>query len=140
MRSGGPTNPRHGKRAVATRLKPNTFMSVSSFPRAEHIVLLRSKIEERLHDRGLLLEVAERGLNQMKCQYRFGLRRRLPDKNQSSAHPESPHPESLNDRENNWAELPIHFQIAQRLEEGRGDREFDRVLETFLFRNFPGLP
>ena len=120
---------------MATRLKPNTFMSVSSFPRAEHIVLLRSKIEEKLHDRGLLLEVAERGLNQMKCQYRFGLRRRLLEENQ----PPSQH-EFLHDRENNWAELSIHFQIAQRLEEGRGDQEFDRVLETFLFRNFPGLP
>ena len=96
-------------------------MSVSSFPRPEHIALLRRKIEEVLHDRGLLLEVAERGLNQMKCQYRFGLRR------------------SVNDAAGDWAEFPVHFQIAQRLEEGRGDAEFDGMLENFLLRSFPGL-
>ena len=113
-------------------------MSVSSFPRAEHMALLRSKIEERLRERGLSLEVAERGLNQVKCQYRFGLRRRLPDENQPS-HPESMN-ESMNELANDWAELPIHFQVAQRLEEGRGEAEFDRVLGNFLLRNFSGLP
>jgi len=119
-------------------------MSVSSFPRAEHIALLRAKIAERLRERGLSLEVAERGLNQMKCQYRFGLRRQLSGEDQPSSHPESLN-EPVNDpaserAELPWAELAIHFQIAQRLEEGRGDREFDRMLEDFLLRNFPGLP
>jgi len=117
-------------------------MSISSFPRPEHIALLRHKIEERLHARGLLLEVAEQGLNQMKCQYRFGLRR-LPDKTHPTSQPEllhsaSSHPESTNDLAGNWAELLIHFQIAHLLEEGQGDAEFDRVLENFLFRYFPG--
>ena len=115
-------------------------MSVSSFPRAEHVALLRSKIEEGLGKRGLLLEVAERGLNQMKCQYRFGLRQRTPDEKQPSSSPESMNDLADSWAELPWAELPIHFQIAQRLEEGRGDAEFDRMLENFLFRNFPGLP
>ena len=109
-------------------------MSVSSFPRAEHVALLRSKIEEGVGKRGLPLEVAERGLNQMKCQYRFGLRRQGEEKQLSSR------AESVHDAANDRAEFPVHFQIAQRLEEGRGDAEFDRMLEAFLFRNFPGLP
>ena len=110
-------------------------MSVTSFPRAEHIALLRAKIAERLRERGLALEVAERGLNQMKCQYRFGFRR------QPSGEPPRPSAsESPSGPANDWAELPIHFQIAQRLEEGQGEAEFDRVLENFLFRNFPELP
>lgn len=111
-------------------------MSVSSFPRPEHTVLLRSKIEEGLSKRGLLLEVSELGLNQMKCQYRFGLRRRLPEENQPSSHPES-NDDPAHVAASNWAEFPIHFQIAQRLEEGRGDAEFDRMLEDFLRRHFP---
>ena len=106
-------------------------MSVSSFPRAEHVALLRQKIEERLRDRGLPLEVAERGLNQMKCQYRFAFRRVI-----SGANPPSSDPESKSETANVWAELPIHFQIAQRLEEGRGNAELDRVLEIFLSGNF----
>ena len=107
-------------------------MSVSSFPRPEHIALLRSRIEEGLDKRGLrLLEVAERGLNQMKCQYRFGLRRRPDEK------PSYTPSESVNDAANDWAEMPIHFQIAQRLEEGRGDAEWDRMLERFLSHHFP---
>jgi len=124
-------------------------MSVSSFPRAEHIALLRSRIEEGLRERGLLqLEVAEQGLNQMKCQYRFGIRRR-PGEKPASTRPESVHPsmsestnESINDSASDWTELPradlaIHFQMAQRLEEGRGAEELDRVLDGFLSRNFP---
>jgi hypothetical protein len=114
-------------------------MSLSSFPRAEHIALLRTKMEERLRDRGLPLELAERGLDQLKCRYRFGLRRRAPDEKPPPSHPESSK-DPANDPVNDWVELPIHFQIAERLEEGRGDAEFDRVLEGFLFRYFPELP
>jgi hypothetical protein len=95
-------------------------MSVSSFPRAEHVALLRRAIEEKLRENGIEAEVVERGLNQMKCQYRFGIRRVDKD-------PASP-------AEQGWAEIPIHFQVAQRLEEGAGDRELDRILAAFLGR------
>lgn len=120
-------------------------MSVPSFPRAEHITLLRQKIEERLRERNLPLEVAERGLNQLKCQYRFGFRRvpsyakdaqgMAPNAKGSEDKPadllgqESPSAED-------WAELSIHFQVAQRLEEGRGGAGLDRILDRFLSREF----
>jgi hypothetical protein len=101
-------------------------MSVSSFPRTEHITLLRRKIEERLRERGIAVEVVERGLNQMKCQYRFGIRRvDVPEPPASSA-------DEASSEQGGWAELPVHFQIAQRLEEGKGDRDLERVLDGFL--------
>lgn len=89
-------------------------MSVSSFPRPEHIALLRNKIEGRLRSRGEALEIAERGLNQLKCQYKFGFRR-------------SP--------EDEWIELGIHFQVADRLEHGGNDSELNRILDEFLERH-----
>ena len=117
-------------------------MSVSSFPRPEHVALLRRKIEERVRERNLPLEVAERGLNQWKCQYRFGLRQvpsspvKVPEGEgppSFSAAPQGPSAEG-------WMELAIHFQIAQRLEEGQGTAEFDSLLDHFLsrFRNSGG--
>ena len=108
-------------------------MSISSFPQAEHVALLRSAIDERLRDRGLSLEVTERGLNQLKCQYRFGFRPRLP----AAGRPASPI-YSAGRTSSDWKELAIHFQTAQRLEEGCGGEELDRLLEGFLIRNFPG--
>lgn len=109
-------------------------MSVPSFPRPEHIALVRTKIEARLRNRGLALEVAERGLNQLKCQYRFGFRRRLPEDSQPPADASENGPE--NDPGQDWAELLVHFQTAQRLEEGRGEAELDRMLENFLSAHF----
>lgn len=90
-------------------------MSVASFPRAEHIALLRQRIEERLRERNLPLEVTERGLNQYRCQYRFGFRRRPEDE---------------------WTEIPIHFQVAERLESGQNDAELNRILDDFLNQHF----
>ncbi len=107
-------------------------MSISSFPRAEHFALLRSAIEERLQDRDLSLEVTERGLNQLKCQYRFGFRVRLPVLDPPASPIDSPSKTS-----GDWKELAIHFQTAQRLEEGCGEEELNRVLDGFLVRNFP---
>ena len=98
-------------------------MSVPSFPRAEHMALLRQTIEQRLRDRNLSYEVVERGLNQWKCQYCFGFRRPASE----SLSPQSPPVEV-------WLELPIHFQIAQRLEEGKGEAELDHILDDFLNR------
>ena len=110
-------------------------MSVPSFPRAEHIALLRQKIEKRLRERNLPLEVSERGLNQLQCQYQFGFRRAPSHAKGSEGRPadllrqESPAAED-------WAELAIHFQVAQRFEEGRGEAELDRILDRFLSRKF----
>ena len=109
-------------------------MSVSSFPRSEHISLLRRVIEERLRARRLPIVVADRGLNQLKCQYRFGFRMRAPGEQEGPAAGESQAGES-NDR----VELPIHFQVAERLEEGQGGAEFAETLDRFLARNFPEL-
>ncbi|MGH9786537.1 MAG: hypothetical protein ACRD88_20395 [Terriglobia bacterium] len=97
-------------------------MSVSSFPRAEHIALLRQAIEHWLRERKLPLEVAERGLHQLKCQYVFGFR-----------HPRAVLPDQERPTDN-WAELAIHFQMAQRLEEGRGETEIDALLDRFCSR------
>ena len=91
-------------------------MSVPSFPRDEHVALLRQRIEERLRERNLPLEVAERGLNRYRCQYRFGFRRPPAE---------------------DWAELSLHFQIAARLARGEETKEFDLILDEFLDRNFP---
>ena len=104
-------------------------MSVPSFPRAEHIALLRQKIEEWLRGRNLPLEVAERGLNQLKCQYILGFRRPRP----VSSDQERPSGEG-------WAELAIHFQMAQGLEEGRGEAELDNLLDRFLSRLWADSP
>ncbi len=90
-------------------------MSVSSFPRPEHIALLRNKIQEHLRLRGRALEIAERGLNHLKCQYKFGFRRGA---------------------EEEWAEMGIHFQVADRLENSGNQSELSRVLDEFLERQF----
>ena len=98
-------------------------MSVSSFPRPEHVALLRQNIEAWLRHRNLPLEVAARGLNQLKCQYIFGFRRaQVVSLDQKS------------DASESWAELPIHFQIAQRLEKGRDEGELDNLLDRFFSR------
>ncbi len=86
-------------------------MSQTSFPRSEHTALLLRKIEERIGLRGLPIEVAERGLNQLKCQYRFGLR---------------------SGSEGEWRELAIHFQYAARFESDGGDDELNRIVDRFL--------
>lgn len=118
-------------------------MSVSSFPRAEHITLLRQKIEERLRERNLPLEVAERALNQLKCQYVFGFRRVPTYAKASEVAASNPNasevpPALSSDQERpsagDWAELAIHFQMAQRLEEGRGGADLDDLLDRFLGR------
>jgi hypothetical protein len=92
-------------------------MSQSSFPCSKHIALLRRKIEERIRLRGDSLEVAERGLNQLKCQYKFGLRT-------------GPNQE--------WVEIGIHFQVADRLETTGSVTELNRTLDGFLNRHFQG--
>ncbi|MBI2816278.1 MAG: hypothetical protein HYX72_05020 [Acidobacteria bacterium] len=90
-------------------------MSVSSFPRPEHIPLLRKKIQEQLQSLGQALEIAERGLNQLKCQYKFGFRSAPEDE---------------------WIELGIHFQVADRLENSGNESELSRILDEFLQRHF----
>lgn len=92
-------------------------MSRASFPRPEHAALLRERIESRLRALQLPIEVAERGLDQLRCCYRFGFRR---------------------SSEQDWLELPVHFQVAERLEAGQGDSELNRVLDSFLDQSFPG--
>jgi hypothetical protein len=90
-------------------------MSGTSFPRQEHIALLRRQIEERVRGRSPSMEVVERGLNHLKCQYKFGLR---------------------NEPEGQWRELAIHFQIAERLQAGASDEELGRIIDRFLDRHF----
>jgi hypothetical protein len=90
-------------------------MSGASFPRAEHIAQLRRRIEERVRRRSPSMEVAERGLNHLKCQYKFGLR---------------------NEPDGEWSELAIHFQVAERLQAGTSEAELDRIIVGFLDRHF----
>lgn len=90
-------------------------MSRSSFPRPEHIALLREKIAQRLQSYEVPLELAERGVDHYRCCYRFGVRQ-SPDRN--------------------WLELSIHFQLAERLESGRSSAELDQMLTLFLERHF----
>jgi hypothetical protein len=92
-------------------------MSGTSFPRAQHIALLRRRIEERVRGRSPSFEVVERGLNHLKCQYKFGLR----------IEPEGP-----------WRELAIHFQVAERLHAGASEEELGRIVDGFLDRHFAG--
>jgi hypothetical protein len=93
-------------------------MSISSFPRPEHVSLLHEKINEYLRHRGLTVEVAERGLNQLKCQYKFGFRRGA---------------------EGDWKELAIHFQVAVRLDKSGDAAPLIRMVDDFLQRHFGGL-
>lgn len=93
-------------------------MSASSFPRAEHVALLRQQIENLIRLRGQRIEVTERGLHHLKCQYKFGLRKRPEDE---------------------WLELAIHFQSADRFERTAKAAELDRLINEFLNRHFlPG--
>ena len=86
-------------------------MSRSSFPRTEHIAALRVAIARGLGAQQVRLEVAERGIDHLRCCYRFGFR---------------------HSAEQDWIELPIHFQVAERLEAGRGTAELERILDSFL--------
>ncbi|MBI3934472.1 MAG: hypothetical protein HY316_07240 [Acidobacteria bacterium] len=90
-------------------------MSRASFPRPEHSALLREKIAERLRSHPVPLEVGARSLDQYRCCYRFGFR-------------ESP--------DQDWVELSIHFQVAERLESNPGSGELDKLLDLFLNRHF----
>lgn len=90
-------------------------MSVSSFPRPEHISTLLAKIEERISARGIPIEVKEAGLNHYRCEYKFGLRRR---------------------GEEQQAILSIHFQYAERMLADGSDAEVARIIEKFLDANF----
>ena len=89
-------------------------MSRSSFPQPEHVATLRAAIARCLGEQQMRLEVAERGIDHLRCCYRFGLRH-------------SP--------EQDWSELPIHFQVAERLRAGR-TTELERILHSFLKRSF----
>jgi hypothetical protein len=93
-------------------------MSVSSFPQPEHVSLLHGKIDEYLRQRGSTLEIAERGLNQLKCQYKFGFRRGT---------------------DADWTELAIHFQVAVRLDQSGDAAPLIRLVDNFLQRNFNGI-
>lgn len=90
-------------------------MSRASFPRAEHSLLLQQRIEHRLRVRQIGLEVTARGVDHYRCRYRFGFRR-------------SPGQE--------WAELSVHFQVAERLEASQQEGELSRILDSFLERAF----
>ena len=89
-------------------------MSQSSFPRPEHILILTEKIREILHARELNWELADRGINQFRCQYRIGLRpAEAPD----------------------WIEVAIHFQVAARLRAGGtegNDAEIRKILDPIV--------
>ncbi len=90
-------------------------MSIASFPRPEHVALLRQKIEETIRLRGDRMEVGDLGLNHLKCQYKFGLKRRPDDQ---------------------WAELAIHFQYAERLARTRDPADLERLIGNFLDQHF----
>ena len=90
-------------------------MSRPSFPRPEHATLLREKIAERLQSHPHSFELAERGLDHYRCCYRFGIR---------------------GGRGSDWAELPLHFQVAERLAAGGSGEELSRILDLFLERHF----
>jgi hypothetical protein len=90
-------------------------MSGTSFPRQEHVALLRRQIEELVRGRSPSMEVVERGLNHLKCQYKFGLR---------------------NEPDGEWRELAIHFQVAERLQAGASGAELGRIVDGFLHGYF----
>ena len=90
-------------------------MSRSSFPRPEHIALLRERIAGRLQEHSIPLEMSERAVDHYRCCYRFGFRRR---------------------GDNEWKDLSIHFQIAERLEQGGDASDLEELLNLFLERNF----
>jgi hypothetical protein len=90
-------------------------MSRVSFPRPEHIALLRDTIVARLAAAGLPLEMTNRGLDHYRCLYRFGFRRTSKD---------------------DWSELTVHFQVAERLEISNDDAELGRLLDLFWDRYF----
>ena len=94
-------------------------MSRASFPRPEHSALLREKIHTALQARGLPLELTDRGIDQYRCCYRFGFRRFAAQE---------------------WTDLAIHFQVAERLESSSDDAELEHILILFLERYFAAEP
>ena len=77
--------------------------------------MLRQEIAARLRSKSLPFEVSERGLDHYRCCYRFGIRH-------------AP--------EQDWVELSVHFQVAERLETTRSTEELGRILNLFLERHF----
>jgi hypothetical protein len=90
-------------------------MSRASFPRPDHIALLRDAIFARLASTGLALEIVDRGPDHYRCCYRFGFRRTSED---------------------DWTDLSVHFQVAERLEISNDDAELGRLLDLFWDRYF----
>ena len=90
-------------------------MSRSSFPQPHHAALLREKIHTSLQASGIPLEAIDRGLDQYRCCYRFGFRRSA---------------------EQEWTELAIHFQVAERLENSGDESELALLIDRFLERYF----
>ena len=90
-------------------------MSRASFPRPEHVALLRERIAARLAAGAIPLETTERGLDHYRCSYRFGFRQN-----------------SLQD----WTDLAIHFQLVERLATSGDDAELGRLLDLFWERSF----
>ena len=99
-------------------------MSRSSFPRQEHAALLRDQIRDRLKSVAAPMEVVDRGLDQYRCCYRFGLRRPT---------------------DAGWKELSVHFQVAKRLEDTGDGTELRGIIDAFVLRHYgsaasPELP
>lgn len=90
-------------------------MSRASFPRPDHIALLRDAIVARLAAAGLALEIVDRGPDHYRCCYRFGFRRTASV---------------------DWTDLSVHFQIAERLEISNNGDELGRLLDLFWDRYF----
>ncbi len=85
--------------------------------------LLREKIQKYFRSRELNWELADRGINQLRCQYRIGLR--------PAGAPE-------------WIEVAIHFQVAERLRKGAAegaegnDAEIRKVLDPIVSQALSG--
>src|ERR1051325_11628117 len=98
-------------------------MSRSSFPRAEHLSLLKNAVAERLRVGRLPVQLSGESLDHYRCCYRLAF-----DRIDSAS--------SVDAITEAQRELSIHFQIAERLENSGDATEINALLDQFVQRNF----
>ena len=88
-------------------------MSVSSFPRADHVEAILTHALALAEKSGWVLEVRSSGLDRFRCQYRVTF-----------------------SRTSNGAaeEVLVHFQLAEKLITGQGSEQLDRILSQGMQR------
>jgi glycine betaine/choline ABC-type transport system substrate-binding protein len=88
-------------------------MSQSSFPRTEHLTALKAHVEQLLSAAAGEFEVRESGLDRFRCQYRIEISQTVTGRAE---------------------EVPVHFQLVERLLAAGSNEALDRLLTTAIRR------